>query len=111
MLDTSTPTMMVPVVVCPVTSLRNRVGKAVTRQWPPPDSAGRVAVWPARPAAQPGSVGMTGPGMMFELDGMTSNWGSTATTTCCTWPPAVSQSAIVLPGTGTGQGDAGGRHL
>ena len=54
---------------------------------------------------------MTGPGMMFDWDGMTANWGSTATTTCCTRPPAVSQSAIVLPGTSSGQGDGpGGRH-
>ena len=65
MLDTSRPTMMVPVVVCPVASLMNWVGKAVSRQWPPPDSAGTVTVWPARPAAQPGSAGMAGRREMF----------------------------------------------
>ena len=62
MLATSTPTIMVPLVVCPVAPFDEPGGKgwsaASGRR---PTSAGTVTVWPAWPAAQPGS-GMTGPG-------------------------------------------------
>src|SRR4029077_19042427 len=104
MVDTSAPTMMVPVVVSPVALLMNRVGKAVSRQWPPPDSAGTVTALPVRPAAQPGSAGMDGAGMMFDWDGMTANWGCTATTTCSDWPFEGRQSTIPPPGTSSGHG-------
>src|SRR4249920_1705919 len=105
MVDTSAPTMMVPVVVCPVAGLMNWVGKAVSRQWPPPDSAGTVTAWPVRPAAQPGLAGIAGGGMMFDWDGMTANWGCTATCTCSGLPFAGSQSTIPPPGTSSGHTD------